>query len=215
MNPTTGLDLPAVRGERDRIAPPAEAEQLLAALADDDRALWATALYAGLRRGELMGLRWKDVDLPGGVLHVEQGWDPKAKKMVAPKSAAGRRTVPIPKALRIHLAALKMATEDSGVDPDRLVFGIKGKPFSGSAIEQRAKRAWKDAELEPIGLHDLRHTYASLMIAAGVNAKTLSTYMGHATTAITYDRYGHLFPGNEAQAAGLLDAYLDAEAAAR
>jgi integrase len=48
-----------------------------------------------------------------------------------------------------------------------------------------------------------------MMIAAGVNAKALSTYMGHATVAITYDRYGHLMPGNEAEAAGLLDAYLD------
>jgi len=58
----------------------------------------------------------------------------------------------------------------------------------------------------PITLHECRHTFASLMIAAGVNAKALSTYMGHAT--ITLDRYGHLMPGNEAEAAGLLDTYL-------
>ena len=62
--------------------------------------------------------------------------------------------------------------------------------------------------LQPI-THECRHTFASLMIAAGVNAKALSTYMGHAGVAITYDRYGHLMPGNEAEAAGLLDAYLD------
>ncbi|HVF79428.1 MAG TPA: site-specific integrase, partial [Solirubrobacteraceae bacterium] len=63
--------------------------------------------------------------------------------------------------------------------------------------------------LERITLHEARHTYASLMIAAGVNAKALSTYMGHANISITLDRYGHLMPGNEAEAATLLDAYLD------
>ncbi|TMK97772.1 MAG: hypothetical protein E6G34_08735 [Actinobacteria bacterium] len=72
----------------------------------------------------------------------------------------------------------------------------------------RARRAWKDAGLEPVTLHECRHTFASLMIAAGVNAKALSTYMGHATISVTLDRYGHLMPGNEAEAAGLLDAYL-------
>jgi integrase len=62
--------------------------------------------------------------------------------------------------------------------------------------------------LEPIGLHECRHTFASLMIAAGVNAKALSTYMGHANISITMDHYGHLMPGNEGEAAALLDAYL-------
>jgi len=75
-------------------------------------------------------------------------------------------------------------------------------------VRRRALAAWIRAGLEPIGLHEARHTFASLMIAAGVNAKALSTYMGHANIAITLDRYGHLMPGNEEQAAGLLDAYL-------
>ena len=73
---------------------------------------------------------------------------------------------------------------------------------------ERAKDAWKDSKLDRLGLHEARHTFASLMIAAGVNAKALSTYMGHATISITLDRYGHLMPGNETEAAGLLDAYL-------
>jgi len=57
-------------------------------------------------------------------------------------------------------------------------------------------------------LHECRHTFASLMIAAGVNAKALGTYLGHSSITITLDRYGHLFPGNEEEAAALLDAYL-------
>jgi integrase len=58
-------------------------------------------------------------------------------------------------------------------------------------------------------LHEARHTFASLMIGAGVNAKALSTYMGPASVTLTLDRHGHMFPGNEGEAAGLLDAYLE------
>ena len=67
---------------------------------------------------------------------------------------------------------------------------------------------WLAAGLVPIGPHECRHTFASLMIAAGVNAKALSTYLGHASISITLDRYGHLMPGNEAETAGLLDALI-------
>ena len=63
-------------------------------------------------------------------------------------------------------------------------------------------------------LHEARHTYASLMIHAGVNAKALSTFMGHATIAVTLDLYGHIFPGSEDEAATLLDGYLAREVGA-
>jgi integrase len=63
-----------------------------------------------------------------------------------------------------------------------------------------------------VTLHDCRHSFASFAIAAGVNAKALSVYMGHSSVAITLDRYGHLMPGNEAEAASLLDAYLSTSA---
>ena len=69
--------------------------------------------------------------------------------------------------------------------------------------------AWEVAGLSGLTLHEARHTFASLMIAAGANAKQIQTYMGHASISITYDLYGHLLPGDEAQAAALLDAYLD------
>jgi integrase len=207
VNPTIGLSLPAVRSGRVRIVSPAEAELLLAALAERDRALWATALYAGLRRGELMGLRWCDVDLARGVLEVTQAWDPKEHQIVAPKSAAGSRRVPIAAALRVFLTPLSLA---AATDAQRLVFGTGGAPFSATSACERALRAWRRAGLRPICLHDCRHTFASLMIAAGVNAKALSTFMGHANISITLDRYGHLMPGAEDEAAALMDAYLQA-----
>ncbi len=78
----------------------------------------------------------------------------------------------------------------------------------GVLVQQRADDVWKTAKLERLTLHDCRHTFASFAIAAGLNAKALSTYMGHSSVSITLDRYGHMMPGNEAEATTLLDAYL-------
>ncbi|HEY2161746.1 MAG TPA: tyrosine-type recombinase/integrase [Solirubrobacteraceae bacterium] len=90
-----------------------------------------------------------------------------------------------------------------------LVFGASAfSPFSPTPLRKCAAMAWRRAGLDQITLHECRHTFASLMIAAGVNAKALSTYMGHANISITLDRYGHLMPGNEDEAAALLDAFL-------
>src|SRR6185437_6463832 len=83
------------------------------------------------------------------------------------------------------------------------------RPFNPTPLAKRAERSWNAVGLRRITLHECRHTFASLMIAAGVNAKALSTYMGHANISITLDRYGHLMPGNEEEAADLLDAYLE------
>jgi integrase len=203
-SPTIGLRLPAVRGRRERTAAPDEATRLLRALPSADRALWATALYAGLRLGELRALDWQHVDLASGTIAVERNYDPKAG-FVEPKSRAGRRRVPVPSILRETLVEHKLISErDAG-----LVFGRSAdSPFNPSSVNARATKAWSDADLEPIGLHECRHTCASYFIAAGINAKTLSTFLGHASITTTLDRYGHLFPGSEAEAASLVDAYL-------
>lgn len=204
INPTVGIELPAVRGTRDRIASPEEAGRLLGAL-QRDRALWATAVYAGLRLGELRALTWECVDLQRGIIRVEWSWDPQEGR-IAPKSRAGLRVVPMPDVLLQLLAPLQ-------AEPGALVFGRRpDKPFDPRSVNDRAYRAWRDAGLNRITLHECRHTYASFMIAAGVNAKALSVYMGHSSVTITFDRYGHLMPGNEAEAASLLDTYLRAAA---
>jgi integrase len=205
VNPTSGLQLPAPRGRRDRIASPEEAARLLAALSERDRPLWATAMYAGLRRGELMALRFEDIDLAGGVIRVERAWDPKEHSFIQVKSRAGRRRVPLVAVLRDHLVEHKLRTDRA----EGLSFGRDAeRPFEDSSLRARAITAWRTAGLDPITLHECRHTFASLMIAAGVNAKALSTYLGHASITITLDRYGHLMPGNEEEAAGLLDRFL-------
>jgi integrase len=208
VNPTTGLSLPAVRGKRDKVASPEQAAKLLAALGDDDRALWATAFYAGLRCGELMALRWSDIDFAEGIIRVERAFDPKDRRFIEPKSRSGKRRVPIASVLRLHLLERKARCAWSS-KPDGLVFArCAHTPLDYDAAMGRARRAWEKARLEPIRLHEARHTFASLMIAAGINAKALSTYMGHSSVTITFDRYGHLMPGNESEAAELLDSYL-------
>jgi integrase len=207
INPTTGLEFPAVRGRRDRIASPTEAADPIAALRETDQALWATAMYAGLRRGELMALRWEDVDLTKNLIAVSRSWDVKAGP-IEPKSQKGNRSVPIASALRELLITHRLRSGRS----DGLVFGRDGnRPFDDSSLAARALTRWTKTGLAQITLHECRHTFASLMIAAGVNAKALSTYMGHVSVTITLDRYGHLMPGNEEEAAGLLDRYLKAK----
>lgn len=203
VNPTAGLQLPAVRGRRDRVAGPQECAELLEALPSADRALWATAMFAGLRRGELMALRIEDIDLEAGVIRVRRGWDVLEGEIET--KSRGERKVPISSTLRgyldLHLARLEW--------DDGLVFGLKANStFNGTPVLRRARRVWEASDLQRITLHECRHTFASLMIAAGVNAKALSTYMGHANISITLDRYGHLMPGSEDEAAAMLDDYL-------
>jgi integrase len=220
INPTREVDLPAARGRRERIATAAEAARLIAALPDEDRPIWATVFYAGLRRGELQALRASDIDLDRAEIAVQRSWD-QYEGPIAPKSKAGIRTVPILGVLRDQLGARVLAT---GSD---LVFGRgEGDPFAPKAITDRAQRAWATANeherkvakregrapnlLRPLTFHECRHTFASLLIDAGVNPKAIQEFMGHATIEETFSRYGHLMPGAREQARELVDAYMDA-----
>jgi integrase len=205
VDPTEGLELRRANGRRDRIVAPDDAARLLAALPDSERALWATALYAGLRRGELRGLRWSDINLEDREIRVRRGWDDEEGEIEG-KTDAANRTVPILAVLRPVLAAHKLATGRTG---DALVFGMTADhPFDPSTVRRRALAAWKAADLESIGLHEGRHTFAALMIAAGANAKVIQACMGHASITMTFDHYGHLMPGGQAEAARLVDNYL-------
>lgn len=211
VNPTHDLELPAPRPREVEIVAPEEAARLLAAAPAQDRALWATALYAGLRYGELRALRWGAVDLAGGTIRVRESWDPK-EGSIAPKTKTSQRTTPMPAVLRDHLLDRRLAAPNAS--DEALVFGVTTKvPFQATVVYRRADKAWAKAGLRRLRLHQARHTYASFMIAAGVNAKALSAFMGHSSIKVTFDLYGHLMPGTEAEAASLLDAYLSAAVA--
>ncbi len=207
-NPCSGLDLPRPRGRRTRFATPTEAEALIVASPERDRAIWATAFYAGLRHGELRALRVEDVDLATGVIRVERGWD-RDEGAIDLKSNAGRRKLPVVGALRDYLLEHLARTERRGAD---LIFGnTPESPFAANRLQRRADEAWDAEGLARITPHECRHSFAAMMVAAGVNAKALQTFMGHASITITLDTYGHLMPGSEAEAAGLVESYLDAQ----
>jgi integrase len=199
-NPTVGLELPA-RDEkkRDRIASAAEAEQLLAALPLEDRVPYALALYEGLRRKEIAHSEWDWIEWDAGVILVG-----KTKQ-----NTAGLRRIPLLESARIVLREWHLAC---GRPAAGLVCPPRKRSDSGlmsfDMLLKRTRHAWLAASLDPIGLHEARHTFASYLIAAGVNAKAVTEYMGHSSVDITFDRYGHLFPGNEDEAADLVNDYL-------
>ncbi|HVQ58407.1 MAG TPA: site-specific integrase [Solirubrobacterales bacterium] len=221
-NPTTGIDLPAGKSAKPRrIVAPAEAARLIGELPVEDRALWATAFYAGLRRGELQALRALDVDLTAGLLHVRKGWDQKEGE-IEPKSEAGIRAIPL-------LAILRRFVEDdlerTGRTGEDRIFGRAAQEvFYPSTVEYRAKRAWRghntaeraraeDEGCEPelltvLTFHECRHTFASLLIDTGANAKAIQVVMGHSKIQTTFDIYGHLLPGSYDDVRERMDAYL-------
>lgn len=205
VNPTTNVEVSTVRNHRERIADKEEASALIDALPTGEKALWATAMYTGLRRGELRALRWSDVDLLARLIDVRRSWD-DSEGEAEPKTKGSKRKVPVVPVLAKLLAAHQDITKRSG---DDLVFGRSASdPFIPTTARARALKAWKAARLTPISLHECRHTAASLMIAAGANAKALSVVMGHADIGITFDRYGHLMPGGEAEVGQRLAAFL-------
>lgn len=227
VNPTAGLTLPSAEGRRDRIATPAEAAALLAALSVESRVLWAVALYAGLRAGEIAGLDWSAVDFEAGRITVERSWCGRSHTFVAPKSRAGRREVPMVGPLRQLLLEHRLRTGRR----EGLVFGANGtRPFSYSALKSRSLTAWERARVPPLQcdvdasrrddrpvpefgyltLHEARHTYCSTVLAAGVSPAAVSRYAGHASVAFTLTRYVKALAGTEASDAGRLEAFLSA-----
>ena len=209
------------------MADSARAERLLDALPDAMRALWAVLFYAGLRISEARALRWTDIDLEAGELHVRRGWDDVEGEQDAPKTDAGVRSVPLAGRLRSELVRHKLATRRGG---DDLVFGTTATVAPDrSTIRRRALKAWgwkdkrsrekhgpkriwvkaREDALDPLTPHEARHTCASYLIAAGVNDMQLAQYIGHTDSRTTKNIYGQLFPDDRQCVAAALDAYLD------
>jgi integrase len=207
VNPTSNLEVPHNRGRRERVATPAEARKLLDALPDADRALWATAFYTGTRRGELRELRWSDIYLEDSVISVSRTLDDNGT-VVATKTEAGDREVPILSMLRTDLLAHKLRTGRGGED---LVFGRTATlPFVPSTVRRRAIDAWAAAKLQPIALHECRHTAASEMRAAGLDFKLIQTIIGHSSVTTTFDRYTHVSREHLQAAAARFEAHVKA-----
>jgi integrase len=205
IDPLAGMKMPRGQGRRERVADRAEAQLLLQALPDSERALWACAFYAGLRRGELQGLRVEDIDLSAGAIHVRRGWD-QYEGAQATKTEAGERVVPLADALKRLLREHLLLT---GRRAEQLVFGRSPtEPFIASTVRARALKAWRTAGLKSITLHEARHSTASYLVEAGLNDLELAGMIGHSDPRTTKTIYAHLFEDSREKARAKLDAYL-------
>ena len=169
----------------------------LAAISSALPARWSALVWVGagtgLRPGELLGLPWSNVDLDGGTLTVTQQLDSRTLQPAPPKSKASRRTVPL---APVVVEALKThAAEYPPADRAGYVFtGSTGAPLT----RHNLNAGWRDAA-KTVGVtgtvpHDLRHTYASVLLAAGVDVVTVAARLGHDDARITLAVYGHLVP---------------------
>ena len=197
---------------------PEEVARLLAAARDTRwAALLTVAVATGLRQGELLGLRWADLDLDAGVLHVRRQLG-RDKTFAPPKTSRGRRRVELPElaieALRAHR---RHQDEERGghgpaYEEQDLVFCTHpGRPLGWRNVTRAFKGLLRQARLPDMPFHALRHTTASLLFLQRVHPKVVQEQLGHSRIGITLDLYSHLFPSLGKEAANRLDDLLARE----
>jgi integrase len=185
---------------------------LAAARSDRLHALYVLALSTGMREGELFGLQWGDVDLAAGYLTVQRTLEELSGKLTLkePKTAAARRRIDLPRvavdAMIAHRAA--MLREGNAAAPAVFCDRRGGFLRQGNVARRSFVPLSDAAGLPRIRFHDLRHTAATLMLAAGVPAKVVSERLGHASVEITLSVYAHILPTMQAAAVRAIDAAL-------
>jgi integrase len=200
-NPASAVRVPKVEAREMSVWTAEEGGRFLRSVADDRlAALWTLALHTGLRRGELAGLRWSDVDLREGTVTIAQQRTTASYQVVvsAPKAKSHRQLLLAPhtvaalerhrKQERVERIGLGPAWQDSGyVFVDEL-----GAPYHPQRIRVLFEQAARAAELPLIRLHDLRHTMATLALQAGVHPKVVQAQLGHSRIDVTLDVYSHV-----------------------
>jgi len=206
------------RHEEMQILTPETFARLLEVAEEPWRTLYLVAVRTGLRRGELLALKWADLNLSQKFLDVKQSLgrirdgDRYVVREAPLKTRKSRRRVglsaDVVEALLAHPA---------GDDPDRdYVFRSQaGGPIDPDVVGRAFKRHLTLANLREIRFHDLRHTFASFEIAAGVHPKTLQAELGHASITVTMDRYGHLMPTALGEATALREAFIQGNGKAK
>ena len=165
--------------------------------------------FVGLRRSEIQGLTWEHVDLDGGTLRVEQQLREDGTLDKALKTSKSRRTVCLPDRAIKALRAWKLACPPNWLD---LVFPTqRGLPQSKSQFYRVWHKACEGSELKGLDPHDLRHTFATWHLAAGVNVKWVADQMGHENPSITLDTYAHLLPTEDERAASKVQEWYDSQ----
>ena len=219
-NPADAVDAPRVARTEMKVLDQAQTATLLKAT--EGSSIYAPVLLAvttGMRRGEILGLHWKDVDLDRSHLSVAQTLEEtKAKGLVfkAPKTERSRRTITLPAiavdGLRRHRtrqAEDRLRAGPIWIDHDLVCCRPDGMPLSPRQLSKTFAALSRRLGLG-VRFHDLRHTHISHLLAAGVHPKVASERAGHASISITLDVYSHLIPGMQEDAASRIDAALRA-----
>jgi integrase len=180
--------------------------------------LYVLAVTTGMRQGELLGLRWADVDLEAGTLSVRRtlSMTRDGPIFTAPKTAKSRRSIGLTnatvEALRRHLSNQLAEIEAMGdeYEDQGLIFpNLRGRPLHPWILATDFKKLMERAELPRIRFHDLRHTFATLMLQNGEHPKVVQEMLGHATISITLDIYSHVLPNMQSAAVERLGTLLE------
>jgi integrase len=151
-----------------------------------------TALYTGLRQGELLGLQWGDIDLHEGVLYVRRQWT-RSNEYGPTKTPAGVRRIPLPRELVQFFRELKLRSDHSGTE-DPVFASKEGTPLGHRNLTRRGfEPAAAQAGIDGETFHDMRHAFASRMISRGIEPVTLAKLMGHEDIRETLNTYSHLW----------------------
>ncbi|MGB9866578.1 MAG: tyrosine-type recombinase/integrase [Bacillota bacterium] len=207
-NPADAVEPPRPARPEIHVLKPEQVPALLdAARGSPIEALVIVALSTGLRRGELLALRWEDVDLKAGIIYVRRNLIRVDKQLIekAPKTKRGQRSVPVPRMALEVLRNLSMRSEATG--PNDYVFCRQGGlPLDPSTVTHQFARIAKKMGFEGLRFHDLRHTHATLLLSQGVHPKVVQERLGHETITTTIDTYSHVIPTLQEQARRALDA---------
>jgi integrase len=219
-NPCDLVDPPSPKGKPMRTLTQSElADLLIAASSNSHYPVIYTAVSTGLRQAELLGLRWRDIDLASRSISVNRTLYKRRGvcQFNEPKTAHSRRRVAMTSKLSEFLGEYRLERErlyhqiGKTISLDDLVFANhEGKPIDPGVLTHNFARIAKRAGLQGVRFHDLRHTFASLMLLRGAKPKVISEALGHSSVAFTMDVYSHTIDGMQSDAMALLDEVLPA-----